>query len=88
MLSFEKPMTPNKSYEQFSRDLKQFVAVVISFLFIIFIAPTPKFEAGVYANSFAVILSNVIGFLALIIPIAVIRFVWKWLSIRLSLIHI
>jgi len=82
MLSFEKPMTPNKSYEQFSRDLKQFVAVVISFLFIIFIAPTPKFEAGVYANSFAVILSNVIGFLALIIPIAVIRFVWKWLSIR------
>lgn len=82
MMAIEKPITPSKAIDLFCRDLKQFLVALVSFLILIFLAPTPKFEAGDYANTFAVILTNIIGFLALIIPMGVIRFFWKWLSVR------
>lgn len=82
LMSFEKQITPNKSIDQFCKDLKIFDIIFASFMFLIFLIPTPRFEAGDYANTFSVILTNIIGFLALSIPIVVIRFIWKWLSVR------
>lgn len=82
MMSLEKPITPNKAFDLFCRDLKQFVAVHVFFLIFIFLAPTPIFEAKDYANTFALIISNITGFIAIIIPLSVIRFVWKWLNVR------